>query len=97
MGNLFIMFKVVFPDSLNEAQMSLLQQALGKGEEKKKKSSKKKKGKREESKDEEFADEVVEMKEFKDWHKNTHHGGGDKGNESEEDDEEGGHGQRIGC
>ena len=70
--------------------------ALGSAVQPPKKQKTKGKAQAEEGKEE--ADETVEMQEYKDWHKNAHHGGGDKGNESDEDDEDGhGHGQRIGC
>lgn len=93
-GNLFIHFKVKFPDTLDPKSMTLIQNALGAGG-KKKGSAEKHGGKNEEHKDQ-HADEVVEMKKFEEFHKNTHHGGGERGNDSEDEDDEGHHGGHHG-
>jgi len=89
-GNLFVHFKVKFPDTLDANSMELLASALSNTGLKKQSTGGKK---------DEKTDEVVEMKKFEEFHKNLHHGGGDKGNDSEEeeDDEGHGHGQRVGC
>jgi len=83
-GNLFIVFKVTFPDKLSSAQMSKISEALA---------STKKKG----DVDMDVV-ETCELKEFKEHHRNTHHEGGTQGNDSEEEDEGHGHGgQRVRC
>lgn len=98
-GNLIILFKIKFPETISNQQADMIKQALGTGKPERKTSSGKKKGKKEESKnqDEELADEECFLQEFKEWHKNTHHGGGDRGNESDEENGDESHGQRIGC
>ena len=101
-GNLFIHFKIKFPNELNKGSMDLLGQALseqkGKKEKVKGKPVKKQSGAAEEAKDSEKVDEEVYLQTFKEHHRNTHHGGGERGNDSEEEDEDGHpHGQRIGC
>ena len=79
-GNLFIQFKIKFPDKLDQPRIDLLSKALKDG-----------KGKKEESKEE--VEEKVKMIAFNEAHKNTHVGGGDRGNDSEEEeDDEGMHG-----
>jgi len=88
-GNMFVHFKVKFPDSLDAKSLQLITSALGPSKPLQKQAS-----------TEGAVDEVVEMKKFEEYHRNLHHGGGDKGNDSEgeEDDEGHGHGgQRVGC
>ena len=85
-GNLFIQFKIKFPDKLEPEQIKLLGTVLPNQ-------------KAEESKAEAGESETVKMIPFDEEHKNKHVGGGDRGQDSEgeEEDEEGGQGQRIGC
>lgn len=84
-GNLFLLFKIKFPDNMNDHNMDLIRKAL---------SFQKKK----EDTDMEV-DETVKMKAYHDTHKNTHAGGGERGNDSDEEEDEG-HGrggQRVQC
>ena len=87
-GNLFVVFKVTFPDSLKPDQISKIGEALA---------SQKKKDK---DVDMEVS-ETVSMIEFKDFHRNTHHEGGQEGNGngSDEEGDGAGHGggQRVRC
>lgn len=95
-GNLFIHFKIKFPATVDNKTLGLIQDALGEGA---KAGSTKNRKKSEEAKSEDGkADEVCEMKNFEEFHRNTHHGGGTAGNESDEDEDDHGHGgQRVGC
>ena len=95
-GNLFILFKIKFPTTLDAPSMTLLSQALGTGvaplQKQNSKGSGKKGGAKEETKmttDGEEADETVEMKTFEEHHKNVHHGGGARGGDSDEEEEDG--------
>lgn len=83
-GNLIIQFKVKFPEKMDAGKIQKIQEALGAG---------KVAGKKEEG------DETVVMKEFKEFHRNTHHRGGQGENDSEGEEDEDGHphGQRVGC
>ncbi len=85
-GNLFIHFKIKFPDTLAAPEMEQITEAL-KGSQKK------------EEKKVEGEEAVVNMVAFAETHRNSHHGGGTRGNDSDdEDDEEGGQGgPRVGC
>jgi DnaJ family protein A protein 2 len=81
-GNLFIVFKLVFPESLTTPQLSKISEAL---------TSQAKK------KDVDMdATETCNLIEFKEHHKNAHHEGGEGGNGSDEEGEEGGHGHGAG-
>ena len=84
-GNLFVAFKITFPENLKQDQISKIQDAL-------QTQSKK-------SKDVEMeVAETCSMIPFKDHHRNTHHEGGQEGNGSEEEEEGGGQGgQRVRC
>ena len=84
-GNLFVVFKVVFPDKLQKAQIDKIGEALV---------AQKKKG----DVDMEVA-ETSELKAFQEHHRNTHHEGGQEGNGSDDEDEGHGHGgrQRVQC
>lgn len=75
-GNLFVVFKVTFPDKLEKASVDLIAQAL---------SAQKKKGV---DTDMEVA-ETVNLIAFKEHHKNTHHEGGQEGGSDEEEEQEG--------
>lgn len=84
-GNLFVLFKVRFPDSLKENQVKGIAEAL--------KSNKK-------QKDVDMSDaEVCPLLPFSEAHKNVHHEGGAHGQgDSDDDDDEGHHGgQRVKC
>ena len=87
-GNLFVVFKVTFPDTLAKGPIEQIGQALA--------SQKKKSGDTEMD-----VAETVNMIAFKEHHKNTHHEGGEgNGGSDEEDDGEGhghGRGQRVQC
>lgn len=89
-GNLFVVFKVTFPDSLKPEQMAKIAEALS--QQKAKAATK--------DVDMEVA-ETCHMIEFKDYHRNTHHEGGQEGNGngSDEEGEGAGHGgaQRVRC
>lgn len=84
-GNLFVVFKVVFPDKLQKAQIDKIGEALV---------AQKKKG----DVDMDVA-ETSELKAFQEHHRNTHHEGGQEGNGSDDEDEGHGHGgrQRVQC
>jgi DnaJ-class molecular chaperone len=69
-GNLFIVFKVKFPESINEVQRGKVSEALA---------FQQKKGKDENM---DVADTCI-MKPFTEEHKNTHHEGGKEGNSSD--------------
>ena len=73
-GNLFIVFKIKFPDTLNQTQITKVTEALG---------FMKKKG----DVDMDVA-ETCNLLEFKEAHRNTHHEGGTTGNDSEEEEED---------
>lgn len=78
-GNLFISFKIAFPDRLEASQVTKIKEALGVAGAKKK------------DVDMDVA-ETVELKAYKEEHRNTHHEGGDKGqggSDDEMDDEDG--------
>ena len=96
-GNLFIHFKIKFPTTVDTKSIGLISEALGDAKKAGGKSGSGRKKSGEEYKGE--ADETVEMKQFEEFHRNTHHGGGTAGNESEEDEDDGHghHGQRVGC
>ena len=73
-GNLFIVFKIKFPDTLSKTQIDQISEAL---------SFQKKK------KDVDMnVSETCKLIEFKDFHKNTHHEGGTHGQGGESDDED---------
>ena len=82
-GNMFIVFKVKFPETLQAKQMELISQALEKPK----------------SEDEDMTtQETVKLIKFKEYHRNTHHEGGNEGNDSEGDDEDDPRGgQRVRC
>ena len=98
-GNLFITFKIKFPNNVDNKSADLLRSALsgqaavaapkgGKGGAAKK--------------DDEAFDETCELKTFSENHRNTDHRGGDQHDhrEDDEDEDEDGHhhgGQRVGC
>lgn len=88
-GNLFVVFKLVFPKELKKDQIEKISQALTPitpGVASKKKDV-----------DMDVAESCI-LKEFKEHHRNTHHEGGNEGNGSEDEEEEGGHGgQRVKC
>lgn len=87
-GSLIIQFKIKFPNKMDPKACEMAKTAL----------TGTFKGKKEEKKTNEKVEETVEMQDYKEFHRNAHHGGGDKGNDSEEedgDDQPGG--QRIGC
>lgn len=93
-GNLIIQFKIKFPNQVDSKMMGLLNEALGEDKSKSKKGGA---GKKEEAKDDEVS-ETCTLKQFEEFHRNTHHQGGNEGNDSEEDEDDGHpHGQRVGC
>ena len=80
-GNLFIIFKVKFPDTLNAAQMDGVSEVL-KGQAK---SAKQKAAM-------EAVDDIQKLVPFTEGQKNTHAAGGTNEDHAEDDDdEEGGH------
>jgi DnaJ family protein A protein 2 len=87
-GNLFVVFKVVFPDSLKPEQITQIDQAL---------STQKSKTK---DVDMEVA-ETCHMIQYKEFHRNTHHEGGQEGGHNSDEEGEEGHGhggrQRVQC
>lgn len=88
MGNLIIQFKIKFPTSIDKNQVTSITTALGATS---KKPAEKPKGE---------VTETVEMKNFEEYHRNTHVGGGARGNDSEEEEDDEGHshgGQKVGC
>lgn len=84
-GNLFLLFKVKFPDNLKNEDVNQIRTAL---EIQKKKDD-----------TDMEVDETVKMKTYSDTHKNLHATGGDRGNDSDEEDEEGAGqgGARVQC
>lgn len=74
-GNLFILFSVKFPDTLNQSQISEVQQLL-----------KAMKPKGDATMDD--GEEVVTMTPFSEDQRNLHAGGGTKGRDSEEEEED---------
>jgi DnaJ family protein A protein 2 len=86
-GNLFVVFKVTFPEKLEKAAVDQIGQALA---------QQKKKG----ADTEMEVAETVSLIAFKEHQKNTHHEGGQEGGSDEDEDHEGhgGHGgQRVQC
>ena len=86
-GNLFVLFHIKFPDSLEEMQRSQIQSTL----------SSMKKAKPDADMD---TEETVILQEYKEEHKNSHVQGGTKGNDSEEEEDDHGHGhggQKVQC
>ena len=79
-GNLFIVFKITFPDTLTQAQMSKINEALSFL-------------KRKQDVDMDVS-ETCKLIAFEESHKNSHHEGGKEGNNSDEEGDEGhqGHG-----
>lgn len=75
-GNLFVIFKINFPDKLNESQMSKIREALASQK------------KREDNVDMDVA-ETCSLKPYKEEHRNAHHEGGNEGNNSDEDEDNG--------
>ena len=90
-GNLFVIFKVTFPDQLKELQVEKIGLALA--------SQKKQTPTGGDTEME--TPEVCEMKSYQEHHRNTHHEGGEGGNGSDEEGEEEGHGhggrQNVRC
>ena len=82
-GNMFIVFKIKFPETLQAKQLELISQALGRP--------------KAENEDMDVA-ETVKLQKYSEDHRNTHHEGGNEGNDSgDEDDEDGRGGQRVRC
>lgn len=82
-GNLFVVFKIVFPKELKKEQINKVQEALG--------------GSKKKDVDMEVAESCF-LKEFHEHHRNTHHEGGQDGNGSDDEDEGNGHrGQSVRC
>jgi len=77
-GNLFIMFKIKFPDTVTPEQMKTFTSILA--------------GQKNEDSDDENAlgdcEETVELSKFTEAHRNTHAQGGTTGDEDEEEDDE---------
>jgi len=83
-GNLFIIFKVIFPETLTKPQMTVLNSSLGK----------------EEPDDDDMAEngEICFLKKFDKAQENTHAQGGTRAQDSEgeeESDDGNPHGQRV--
>lgn len=86
-GNLFVTFKVEFPESVDGAQMAEIQKILASQD-------KSKAEKAEVNK----VEQTVQLQKFEEHHKNTHAQGGTRGNDSEEEEDDDGHGgQKVGC
>lgn len=86
-GNLFITFKVDFPEAVDQAQMSEIQKIL----------SSQSKSSAEKSEINGVEEKVI-LQKFEEHHKNTHAQGGTRGNDSEEEEDDDGHGgQKVGC
>lgn len=83
-GNLFIIFKVTFPDSLKLNQVKAIEEALGP---------------RQKAADSEMASETFMLSKFEEHHRNTHAQGGTEGDSDEENEEGSGMpgGQRVQC
>ena len=71
-GNMFVLFKVKFPESLSDAQVNQVAKTFGSS------------GK---DRDSEMAEETCILEKFNEGQKNTHVQGGTTGDEEEEDDE----------
>ena len=84
-GNLFVIFKVTFPDSLKAPQVAAITSAMGP---------------RPDSVDDEMVEETVNLLKYDESQRNTHATGGQEANDSDEDDEDDprrGGGQRVQC
>lgn len=82
-GNLFVLFKVKFPDSLSEAQIGQVNTVF--------------KGNTRGKSDNDMVDETVILKPFHESQKNTHAQGGTQGDDDDEEDDGHPHGQRVQC
>lgn len=83
-GNLFITFKVKFPDQVNPGQIEQVKRVLQSTQTAQQKAA--------------LSDckETVTLAKFEEHHKNTHAQGGTRGNESDEEEEDDGQPQ-VGC
>lgn len=75
-GNLFIIFKIQFPEKMDPQQISKVKEALAF------------QAKKAADKDHGDVAETVELKQYKESHRNVHHEGGDRGNGSDEEMED---------
>ena len=82
-GNLFVLFKVQFPESITQAQVAQCETAFQKPKSRRA--------------DEDMPEETVELKPFHESQKNTHAQGGTTGDDDEEEDEDPRGGQRVQC
>ena len=86
-GNLFVLFNIKFPDSLDSSQVNQVKTML--------------KNQRKQNNDEDMdADDTIILKPYHESQKNTHAQGGTKAYNSdgeEDEDEPRGHGQRAQC
>lgn len=86
-GNLFILFKIKFPDNVNQGQIEQIGKVL---------SGQKKSQAQLEAV--QSVEDVQKLEPFNEGQKNTHAAGGtDDDHREDDDDEEGGHGQQVGC
>lgn len=83
-GNLFVLFKVKFPESLSEAQVDQVASAFGSA-------------RRGEDSDSAMAEETCLLEKFNEGQKNTHVQGGTTGDDDEEEDDGHPGGQRVQC
>jgi len=84
-GNLFITFKVKFPDTVSESQMEQVKQVL------------KSNTSATETAELDACKETVNLSKFEEHQKNTHAQGGTRGNDSEGEEDGDEEGQRVGC
>ena len=82
-GNLFINFKIKFPDTLADNQVAAVKKVLS--------------GQKTQQDDLEDAAETVQLIKFEEYHKHVHASGEEDPHAQEEDDEEGGGPQGPGC
>ena len=86
-GNLFILFKIKFPDNVNQGQIEQIGKVLS--------GQKKSQAQLELV---QSVEDVQKLEPFNEGQKNTHAAGGtDDDHREDDDDEEGGHGQQVGC
>lgn len=86
-GNLFILFKIKFPETVNQGQIDQIGNVLSM----QKKSDAQLKAVQN-------VTDIQKLEKFNESQKNTHAAGGtDDDHREDDDDEEGGHGQQVGC
>lgn len=80
-GNLFVIFKVTFPDTIKKNQLGSIEEALG----------------AKPKVDAEMVEETCNLVKYTEEQRNTHATGGQEANDSDEEDEDPRGGQRVQC